>query len=170
MKAKLIHSLVAIGILLILSVACKKKKPSVSVEDSQQSQTPKQDTAPIITCQTKHKLFEGRYSFVNGGGVDTIDIIYKGNNCPTEYSNNYTVIGLHKAIKGYIKSNQVVDYNVGDFISVENPKEKYRCNGVGNMIKNNFSIGDSNLNNQILILSNPILLDNIIYKFWKTSK
>jgi len=157
-------------ILFVCLLSCKKQTPIVE-EPQTPSQNTKQDTSLIApTCKTKHKLFEGRFVFVTGGMKDTIDIVYKSNNCPTEYSNNYSIKGLHKAVSGYIKPGLVLDYNYGDFKSSEKPNAFIYCNGIDNMAYNNFTIADSNLNNQILILQNPKLLDNITYRFWKVAK
>jgi hypothetical protein len=72
-------------ILLTAIVGCKKKNVSPA-------------PAPTPVCETKTKLFEGKY-ISNTQNHDTVKIVFNHNNCPSVDVNTYSVYGLGKALK-----------------------------------------------------------------------
>lgn len=77
--------------LLIIVVSCKKKETEP---------TP----PPTTVCETKSKVFEGKYEVMNNS-KDTIIITFVKNNCPNEGVNTYLVYGLGKAFNNGTSSN-----------------------------------------------------------------
>lgn len=79
--------------LLIIVMSCKKSKTEPQTT---------QNVQPV--CQTKSKVFEGKYE-AQSDSKDTIIIVFVHNNCPTEGVNTYSVYGLGKAYNNAIQSN-----------------------------------------------------------------
>ena len=84
--------------LLILMIGCKKKEDKPETTNNTQN-----------VCETKTKVFEGKYETQNNS-KDTITIVFIHNNCPTEGVNTYSVYGLGKAYNNGI-SNSNLDVN-----------------------------------------------------------
>lgn len=76
---------------LIIVVSCKKKETEP---------TP----PPTPVCETKTKVFEGKYE-AQSDSKDTITIVFIHNNCPTEGVNTYSVYGLGRAYNKAMNSN-----------------------------------------------------------------
>lgn len=94
--------------LIILTLSCKKSKTEPTTEP----------TAPV--CETKTKVFEGKYE-CQSDSKDTITIVFIHNNCPTEGVNTYSVYGLGKAYNNAVQSSLDVN-KVYEIKSDENAK------------------------------------------------
>ena len=93
-KAKRITFLFIITFFTIaILCSCDKDKNKPVIEEEQ---------PPVLvqpTCVTGKKHFEGKYrSTMFQNIIDTIDIVFIKNNCPTENSNTYSIKGLGKAL------------------------------------------------------------------------
>ncbi len=77
--------------LLIFTLGCKKKN------------TTPEPTPIVNVCETKTKVFEGKYE-TQSDSKDTITIVFIHNNCPTEGVNTYSVYGLGKAYNNAVQS------------------------------------------------------------------
>lgn len=96
--------------LLIIVMGCKKKdtKPETT-----------QNAQPV--CETKTKVFEGKYEVTNNS-KDTIIIVFIKNNCPTEGVNTYSVYGLGKAFNNGIANSNLDATKVYETTSNEGQK------------------------------------------------
>lgn len=83
---------IAAIILIATIVSCKKKETA-----------PEPTPTPYV-CETKTKVFEGKYE-AQSDSKDTITIVFIHDNCPTEGVNTYSVYGLGKAYNNAIQSN-----------------------------------------------------------------
>jgi len=117
--------------LIILTLSCKKSKTEPTTES----------TTPV--CETKTKVFEGKYE-VQNSSKDTITIVFIHNNCPLEGVNTYNVYGLGKSYNnGIITSN--LDINkVYEIKSDENAKSATtigaNCKwGIGTLLNCNYT-------------------------------
>jgi len=95
--------------LLIIVMSCKKSKTEPQPVENEQ---------PV--CQTKSKVFEGKYE-AQSDSKDTITIVFIKNNCPTEGVNTYSVYGLAKAYNNALQSSLDVN-KVYEIRSDENAK------------------------------------------------
>lgn len=78
-------------ILIVLISGCKKSEVA-----------PEPEPTPITkTCQTGKVLFSGKYKCYTAPN-DTIEFIFKHNNCPAENSNTYLVDNFVEATKDLV--------------------------------------------------------------------
>lgn len=77
---------IALILIVIFITSCKKTTIA-----------PTQVEEPVV-CETKSKIFEGKYIINNVNG-DTVNIVFNKNYCPDNNSNSYYVYGLNKAIQ-----------------------------------------------------------------------
>lgn len=106
---------IALILIVILITSCNKTTIAP---------TPVEDT---IVCETKSKVFEGKY-VVNNVNGDTINIVFGKNYCPNNNSNSYYVYGVNKAIQPIV-NHSLNQFYVYGFVSDESYK-KANCDAV----------------------------------------